>query len=115
MRDDPARASNSQAEECGECDFPARSRQCFLATATGVTATGEEPSTGTGYGLQPSLLLIAAARVCVSWFFLLALPGPVLLRSFALSVLTIPLQPIPSVTFSLVELPKVVSVFLAGL
>lgn len=114
MRDHPARASNSQAEECGECDFPARSRQCFLATATGVTAAGKEPSVGTGYGLQPSLLLIAAACVCVSWFFLSALPGPVL-RSFALSVLTIPLQPIPSITFSLVELPKVVSVFLAGL
>lgn len=85
-----------------------------MATATGVTAAGEEPSAGTGYGLQPSLLLIAAACVCVSWFFLLVLPGPVL-HSFALSVLTIPLQPIPSVTFSLLELPKVVSVFLAGL
>lgn len=61
--------------------------------------------------LQPSLLalLVSVHRA----FFLLALPDPVL-HSISLSVPTMPLQPIPYVKCSPFELPKMVSVFLAG-
>lgn len=66
----------------------------------------------TGMGCSPACeqLLVSVRHA----FFLLAFPGPSL-YSYAWWVLAIPLQPIPSVEFSLFELPKLISVLLAGL